>query len=105
MTEDSFDTFNPHVTAVATGSDMHANNPSVVKVADGEWHMVYTQLPYNQPPRNKPGYSRSSDGVNWNPNAGGTDFVKIAGYSRFANADINGANVLFQENTTSNPWR
>ena len=100
VTEDSFATMNQHDPQIATGSDMHCNNPSAVKMKD-EWMMVYTQLPYTPVPmRNKPGRSRGPNGVVWSPDAGGQSWLTMSNYPNWPNADVNGGNVLFYENGT-----
>jgi hypothetical protein len=71
VTDDDFATFNAHASIVGTGTEMHVNNPSVLKRPDdGSWAMIYTQLPTTDP-LNKPAFSTSADGVNWQPAAGG----------------------------------
>ena len=95
VTETNFASINAHVPQISTGSDEHANNPSVVVSAAGQWYMVYTQLPYGSPPRNRPGISQGPNGVSWTPSAGGASFLQITNYSNWPNADVNGGNVLF----------
>lgn len=96
VTETNFATINQHVPQIATGADVHVNNPSVaVERSSGQWYMVYTQLPPGSPARNKPGISQGPDGVSWSPNAGGANFLAVTNYSNWSNADVNGGNVLF----------
>jgi hypothetical protein len=102
VTDDSFGSFNPHYPMISTGTDMHVNNPSTVNhYANEQWYMVYTQLPYNEPPRNKPGYAQGPNGIAWDPNSGGVNFLTVAAYPDWSNADVNGGNVLFIDNATS----
>lgn len=101
VTEDNFATMNPHYLVVRNGPVNLLNNPNVIRYSNsnqsGEmWAMVYTQLPYS-PILNKPGISRSLDGVVWSPSEGGS-FLNMNGYPNgWANADVNGGNVLVTE--------
>lgn len=99
VTLDSFSTMGMHYPQISTGTDMHCNNPSVIKGADGTWVMAYTQLPYS-PQLNKPGSSTGPDGVTWDPNEGGQSWITMIGYPNWENADVNGGNVLWYENDT-----
>ena len=96
VTEDNFESFGEHVTAVATGAEMHVNNPSAIKLPDNSWRMLYTQLPTAPAaPLNKPGFSTSADGVVFAPGAGGAaQLVTMRGYAGWETADVNGGNVL-----------
>ena len=96
VTENDFESFGGHVPAVATGAEMHVNNPSAIKLPDGSWGMMYTQLPRAPaPPLNKPGFSTSADGVAFAPGAGGAaQLVTMHGYANWEAADVNGGNVL-----------
>ena len=71
VSDDDFSTFNPHQQVIATGSRDHVNNPSALRHDDGTFAILYTQLPLGPNAVNKPGFSTSADGVNWNPGAGG----------------------------------
>ena len=85
---------------VATGTMIHVNNPGAMKVAADDWLMVYTQdLPTPSGGQiNKPGLSRSEDGVRFSPGAGGGDFITVNGYPyNWTTADVNGGNVLFKD--------
>ena len=95
VTEDSFNTMNPHAPMVATGSDMHLNNPSVLKLGPNKWAMVYTQLS-STTNLNKPGISFSSNGIDWSPSVGGVEsaYLTMQNYTNWASADVNGGNVL-----------
>jgi hypothetical protein len=96
VTEDDFENFGAHVPAVATGAEMHVNNPSAIKLPDDSWGMLYTQLPTAPAaPLNKPGFSTSADGVAFAPGAGGAaQLVTMRGYAGWETADVNGGNVL-----------
>ena len=59
VTEDAFISFNPHFSQIATGNEMHVNNPNCLKLNDSFWSMVYTVLPLNSN-INKPGFSTST---------------------------------------------
>jgi hypothetical protein len=101
VTEDNFATMNPHYLIVGNGPVNLLNNPNVIRYRPSSsghetWAMVYTQLPYS-PVLNKPGISHSSDGVVWSPGQGGS-FLNMSGYPNgWANADVNGGNVLATE--------
>jgi hypothetical protein len=95
VTADDWQTFGLHVPVVATGGEKHVNNPSALKLPDGSFAMLYTQLPNGSPPQNKPGFSTSADGVAWSPSAGGAaQAVGMSGYPGWGAADVNGGNVL-----------
>ncbi len=63
VTEDTFTTLNPHQSQIATGNEMHVNNPNCIKINQSHWNMVYTVLPLNSN-LNKPGYSTATTGMN-----------------------------------------
>eukprot|EP00049_Salpingoeca_infusionum_P000672 m.41570 g.41570 ORF g.41570 m.41570 type:complete len:201 (+) comp10582_c0_seq1:276-878(+) len=91
VTPDGFQSFHSHTPQVATGADMHVNNPSVLKANESTWAMVYTQLPLNSA-KNKPGISTSANGVDWTPSAGGEDWINVTDYPfSWEAADVNGA--------------
>jgi hypothetical protein len=96
VTEDTFQSLNPHDPMIATGAVWHVNNPSALQVRSGLWLMVTTQLPNDQL-RNKPAISFATNGIDWKPNSGGLNDMVINGYPGFNNADINGCNVIFYD--------
>lgn len=101
VTTDNFMTFGTHTVKINNGAFDHVNNECVVKIADNDWRMAYTTLNYVTPKRNKPGYATSSDGINWTPNTGSSSYLMtMSGYPNWANADINGSNVIYYENGT-----
>jgi len=86
--------FSNHVPEINYGGFIDVNNESVVKVSATDWRMVYTTL--SSDGLNKPGYAVSTDGAHWTPNAGtSADLLNMSGYPGWANANINGVNVLF----------
>lgn len=96
VTEDAFATASqPHVPQIATGSMMHVNNPSVIRINQSSWMMVYTELNATTG-KNKPGISTSTNGADWTPNVGGEGdaFVRMKDYANWSAADVNGGNVL-----------
>ena len=102
VTPDNFMSFNPHVPQIATGSVIHVNNPSTIKVNSNLWIMVTTQLQVN-PQLNKPSIATSSSGVGWNPNQGGVASANIEVYGypyNWGSADVNGGNVLYRDPST-----
>ena len=101
VTGDSFETINAHVPAVATESMIHVNNPCALKVGPNEWYMVYTQdIIQDGAQINKPGMSRSTDGLHWTPNEGGQEFLTVRGFPyNWTAADVNGGNVLIRDNS------
>jgi hypothetical protein len=104
VTEDAFSTFGAHYPMIATGSVIHVNNPSVLKLNQTTWLMVTTQLQVS-PELNKPALSRATTGIDWTPNQGGVPSadISVTGYPPgWANADVNGGNVIFAENSASN---
>eukprot|EP01088_Endostelium_zonatum_P018451 TRINITY_DN5930_c0_g1_i1.p1 TRINITY_DN5930_c0_g1~~TRINITY_DN5930_c0_g1_i1.p1 ORF type:complete len:418 (-),score=61.29 TRINITY_DN5930_c0_g1_i1:53-1306(-) len=102
VTPDNFTTFNPHDPIIATGSVIHVNNPSAIKVNSNLWVMITTQLQQN-PQLNKPAVATSSNGVNWSPNQGGVPSANIVVQNypyNWANADVNGGNVVYFDSST-----
>mmetsp|Transcript_3636 Transcript_3636/g.8583 ORF Transcript_3636/g.8583 Transcript_3636/m.8583 type:complete len:440 (-) Transcript_3636:56-1375(-) len=101
VTEDNFTSFHPHFPQIATGAEVHVNNPSGLKVNETCWLLMYTQL---QPDTslNKPGLSRGTSGIDWFPSTGGdpAGWVKMANDSAWAVADVNGGNVIYFDNAT-----
>jgi len=100
VTVDDFSSFGPHYPMIATGSVIHVNNPSAIKVNDSTWLMVTTQL-QNNPQLNKPAISVASNGIDWNPNSGGVPSanIRVTGYPGWPDADVNGGNVIFYDQT------
>jgi len=95
VSSDNFLTFGTHYVQVANGVFNHVNNENVIKKPDGTWLMYYTTLAT----LNKPGYATSPSGVGWTPSAGNTSYlITMSGYSNWANADVNGSNVIYLEN-------
>jgi len=88
-------------TVIEHGCFIHACNVSAVWFEDGSCHIVCTVYP-DQRKRNKPASFHSPDGVVWNGSpapyaARMTDIIEMAGYPPYADADINGVNVLLCE--------
>jgi len=96
VTEDDFQSFNAHASVIATGSEMHVNNPSALKRPDdGSWAMLYTQLPTTAP-LNKPGFSTSEDGVVWTPGAGGAaQLVQVGAKAHFVHVMYAWRSLIF----------
>ena len=99
VTEDTFGTLSKHVHVIDTGTMVHVNNPSAIKVDQQNWMMAYTQLIPGKNV-NKPGLSTSADGLVFNPGSGGRAFINMSGYEGWDAADVNGGNVLYHENGT-----
>lgn len=98
VTLDKFKTFGPHVLVINNGSYMHVNNESVIKVGPNDWRMAYTT--YASMGLNKPCYATSADGVSWTPNTGNPAYLMtMSGYAGWANADLNGMNVIYHDGT------
>jgi hypothetical protein len=81
---------------------VHVCNVNVLRKPDGEFRMMCTVLPQGEPALNKPAVFTSPDGERWNGfpppyPATENDIISMEGYDGFANADINGMNVLFYE--------
>ena len=94
-TGDDFLTIGAHALIIDHGVFQHTNNDSTLKVADGDWRMVYTCASGGI---NKPAYSRSTDGSTWTPNVGTTStLLNMTGYPNWAGADVNGGNVVYRD--------
>lgn len=104
VTSNRFDTFGPHQVVIDSGPLKAVNNESVVKVSPTNWVMTYTTL-YNSRPEiptntliNKPSYAVSTNGVNWTPSIGDTNFlVTMSGYPNWSGVDANGMNALYHD--------
>lgn len=84
-------------TVIQQGVFIHTNNESVIKVGSNDWRMLLTTYPVAD--QNKPMYATSSDGINFTPNAGTlSNNITMTGYPNWADADVNGGNVLYFEN-------
>lgn len=94
--------FGERTMVIDHGAFIHACNVSALRNDKGGYHILCTVLPHGDEPRNKPAYFSSPDGKTWNGSpmpypARTEDVVEIQGYDRYAEADINGMNVLFRE--------
>jgi hypothetical protein len=96
VTEDTFQSFGNHYPTIKTGSVIHVNNPSAIKINNTFWLIVTTQL-QNNPQLNRPSVARGTNGIDWNPNAGGVPSaeIQIPGYPNWRGADVNGGNVIY----------
>jgi hypothetical protein len=83
------------------GSFVHVCNVNAIRLPDGSFRMVCTAYP-DANGQNKPAVFTSPDGNTWNgkpapyPAAAG-DIIRIEGYPNYDAADMNGMNVLLQE--------
>ena len=79
VTEDSFGTMNEHEPMIRTGSMMHVNNPSAIKVNDSHWLMAMTEL-NGTTNKNRPGISSATNGIDWSPGSGETEaLIQLSG--------------------------
>jgi hypothetical protein len=83
------------------GDFIHCCNVSALRLPDGSYRMMCTVYP-DKRDRNKPATFTSPDGIKWNSSepsyaAKMTDIIDIQGYSKYADADINGMNVILYE--------
>lgn len=88
-------------TEIEHGKFIHVCNVNALRLADGEFRMVCTVYP-DERDRNKPAFFQSPDGKAWNGSpapyaAGPGDIVRVEGYEPYADADINGINVILYE--------
>lgn len=88
-------------TVIEHGPFHHICNVNAIRLSDGTFRMVCTAYP-DQQGQNKPVIFQSPDGRIWNGSpapytASTDDFITLEGYEGFAGADINGMNVLLQE--------
>jgi hypothetical protein len=91
-------------TVIEHGGFIHVCNVSALRFDDGSFHLACTVYP-DARDRNKPATFHSPDGNVWNGSpapyaAKASDIVEIDGYPPYADADINGVNVLFYESGT-----
>jgi hypothetical protein len=96
--------FSDRTTVIEHGGFIHACNVSALRLDDGSFDLACTVYP-DARNRNKPATFRSPDGNVWNGSpapyeAKASDIVEIDGYPPYADADINGVNVLFHEDGT-----
>lgn len=103
FTKDFID-FGVRETVIEHGVFIHACNVNALARPDGGFEVVCTVYPDKQD-RNKPAYFSSPDGKTWNGQiapypADYTDIVSIEGYPNYADADINGMNVIFRDGDT-----
>lgn len=100
-------------TVIEHGCFIHACNVSALRFDDGSYHLACTVYP-DERKRNKPATFHSPDGKVWNGSpiphpAAMSDIVKMTGYAKYDDADINGVNVLFYESGSYalyfNNWR
>jgi len=124
-TTDAFLSFGQRRFQVNYSSNLYnaeVNNEGVLRLANGSWYMMYTDLVYMpvylpgtlvanpvSPYLNKPGVAVSTDGVNWTPTvASFAQLVNMTGYTgpvvdlngasvalNWTTADLNGANVPY----------
>lgn len=98
VTTNRFATFGPHRKLIASGDFTHANNESVVRVSSTDWRMAYTTGSGLTNQLAKPGYATSTNGLDWTPTAGSTNYLMtMSGYAGWTNADLNGVNSLYYD--------
>jgi len=103
-TDAGFQTMASRHQVVQQGGYVHINNVNALGFTDGSYAMFGTLYPVG--PWNKPAFFRSdSTGASWNGGlgepytVGGGDVVSVTGYPpNWANADVNGMNVMLIEN-------
>ncbi|MCK5861965.1 MAG: hypothetical protein KAH38_05740, partial [Candidatus Hydrogenedentes bacterium] len=96
--------FGARETVIEHGVFIHACNVNALACQPDGFEMVCTVYPDKQD-RNKPAYFSSPDGVTWNGQkapypADYKDIISIEGYPDYADADINGMNVIFRDGDT-----
>ncbi len=96
--------FGDRRTVIEHGSFIHVCNVTAVRLRNGAFHLICTAYP-DARDRNKPAAFHSPDGQTWNGaaapyRAGMSDIVSIEGYAPYADADINGVNVVLHEADT-----
>ena len=84
------------------GDFIHCCNVSAVRLPTGEYRLMCTVYPDDRG-LNKPATFAGPDGMSWNGArapypAKKDDIVSVEGYDKYADADINGMNVIFYEN-------
>ncbi len=96
-----FSTFLDRHCVIDKGVFIHVNNCSALKRPQGDYLMMCTTYP-DEKRLNKPALFTSPDGLVWNGELpyepSYKDYVQIEGYPPFADADINGMNVILWEN-------
>ncbi len=93
--------FDEHRLEIDHGAFIHVCNVNAFRMPDGAFRMVCTAYP-DAKGKNKPAFFSSPDGRSWNGSpapyaAKAQDIVRIEGYPAYAEADINGLNVLLPE--------
>jgi len=101
VTTPDFVDFDDHATVIEHGVFIHVCNVNVQKLEDGSYHMICTAYPDTRK-QNKPIYFSSPDGRVWNGTpqphvAAMPELVEVRGYDKYADADLNGANVLLRD--------
>ena len=96
-----FLTFGERRTIIEHGVFRHVCNVSADRSPDGSFAMLCTTYP-DENGWNKPAFFASPDGQRWNGSAAPyaamrKDVVAVDGYDGYADADINGMNVLLRE--------
>lgn len=94
-------TFRNRHTVIEHGAFTHVCNVNALRHVDGSYSMVATACP-DRLGLNKPIFFTSPDGKTWNGSpepyvAQERDLADVVGYPQYANADINGMNVLLRE--------
>ena len=95
--------FGARRTVIEHGEFVHTCNVNALAAGDG-YEMVVTAYP-DEKNLNKPAYFSSPDGETWNGAAAPcpakmSDIIRIAGYDKYDEADINGVNVILREGGT-----
>ena len=98
--------FTDRAMVIDHGEFIHCCNVSAARLPTGEYRLMCTVYP-DKSDRNKPATFTSADGVKWNGAdapypAKMDDIISIDGYDKFADADINGMNVILYEDGV---WR
>jgi len=101
VTTPDFLDFADRRTEIEHGAFVHVCNVNAIRLEDGSFRMVCTVYP-DARGLNKPAFFSSPDGNAWNGSpapyaARQEDIVEIAGYAPYADADINGVNVILRE--------
>lgn len=83
------------------GAFIHVCNVTAARLPDGSYRLICTAYPVGHD-LNKPALFTSPDGVTWNSSpapyaARREDVITIDGYPGYADADINGMNVILHE--------
>ncbi len=93
--------FGPRRTVIEHGAFIHTCNVNALAKPDGGYEMVVTAYPDGKD-LNKPAWFSSPDGELWNGVAAPcpakmSDIVRVEGYDKYDDADINGVNVILRE--------